>query len=395
MNQKLISQNSFRTVARNRFSPIKNLRPDVITRALDAFNEGRLSGASRMFEAILQRDDTICCLNLKRKKSISRLESEIVLLENSRKAKAHQKALISFYETLQTKTFVDKNVSGGLRLLISQMMDCVGMKYAVHKINFIQNGEFIKGEFEQYPLWLFENTSGQLKKLERENQLSEGSPLDKSKWMISCGDGLLLPSAIAYVYKQLPLRDWLIYCERNGMPGIKAKTNAYPDSPQWESAKDAVSQFGAEFYAVLSEGTDIESIDISSKSQLPYKEIIERMDRMLCALWRGSDLSTISGNNKVGASAQWYESTLLEEDDAINISDTLNKNIDTKVIKILFGDEKPLAAFRLKLPDYEEKLYELEVVERLAKLGLKPNEIELAKKFAFPIESKEVADETD
>ena len=66
-----------------------------------------------------------------------------------------------------------------------------------------------------------------------------------------------------------------------------------------------------------------------------------------------------------------------------------------KVIKILFGDEKPLAAFRLKLPDYEEKLYELEVVERLAKLGLKPNEIELAKKFAFPIESKEVADETD
>ena len=119
------------------------------------------------------------------------------------------------------------------------------------------------------------------------------------------------------------------------------------------------------------------------------------MDRILCALWRGSDLSTLSGDNKIGASTQWYESTLIEEDDAINISETLNKNIDTKVIKILFGDEKPLAAFRLKLPDYEEKLYELEVVERLVKLGLKPNEIELAKKFAFPINSKDTNNETE
>ena len=395
MNQKLITQNPFKPVARNRFSPIKNLRPDIVIRALDAFNEGRMSACTRLFEAILNRDDTICCLNLKRKKSVSRLESEIVLLENSRKAKAHQKALLSFYETLQTKTFVDKNVSGGLRMLISQMMDSVGMKYAIHKIKFSQNGEFIKGEFEQYPLWLFENTSGELKKLERENQLTEGSKLDKNSWMITCGDGLMMPSAIAYVYKQLPLRDWLIYCERNGMPGIKAKTNAYPGSPQWENAKEAVSQFGAEFYAVLSEGTDIEAIDVSSKSQLPYKEIIERMDRILCALWRGSDLSTLSGDNKIGASTQWYESTLIEEDDAINISETLNKNIDTKVIKILFGDEKPLAAFRLKLPDYEEKLYELEVVERLVKLGLKPNEIELAKKFAFPINSKDTNNETE
>ena len=395
MNQKLITQNPFKPVARNRFSPIKNLRPDIVIRALDAFNEGRMSACARLFEAILNRDDTICCLNLKRKKSVSRLESEIVLLENSRKAKTHQKALLSFYETLQTKTFVDKNVSGGLRTLISQMMDSVGMKYAIHKIKFSQNGEFIKGEFEQYPLWLFENTSGELKKLERENQLTEGSKLDKNSWMITCGDGLMMPSAIAYVYKQLPLRDWLIYCERNGMPGIKAKTNAYPGSPQWENAKEAVSQFGAEFYAVLSEGTDIEAIDVSSKSQLPYKEIIERMDRILCALWRGSDLSTLSGDNKIGASTQWYESALIEEDDAINISETLNKNIDTKVIKILFGDEKPLAAFRLKLPDYEEKLYELEVVERLVKLGLKPNEIELAKKFAFPINSKDTNNETE
>lgn len=395
MNSKVISASYAAAVNRGGFNPIKNLRPEVITRALDAFNRGRLSEAARLFEAIIQRDDTICCLNLKRKKSVSRLDFEIVPLENSRKARAHQKVLMRFYESLETTDFCDKNQSGGLRMLVSQMMDSAGMKYAVHRISFKQvNGE-LKGVFEQYPIWLFENTTGRLRKLDNEKQLAAGVPLDPDKWMITCGDGLMTTSAIAYVFKHLPLRDWLIYCERNGMPGIKAKTNAFPDTPQWESAKEAVSQFGAEFYAVLSEGTDIEAIDVSSKSQLPYKDIVERMDRMLCALWRGSDLSTLSGSYQNGASVQWYENTLIEEDDANNIGETLNKNVDAKVVKLVFGDDKPLARFRLKLPDYEQKQYELEMVERLVKLGLKPDALELAKKFAFPIANEERANEEE
>lgn len=395
MNSKVISASYAAAVNRGGFNPIKNLRPEVITRALDAFNRGRLSEAARLFEAIIQRDDTICCLNLKRKKSVSRLDFEIVPLENSRKARAHQKVLMRFYESLETTDFYDKNQSGGLRMLVSQMMDSAGMKYAVHRISFKQvNGE-LKGVFEQYPIWLFENTTGRLRKLDNEKQLAAGVPLDPDKWMVTCGDGLMTTSAIAYVFKHLPLRDWLIYCERNGMPGIKAKTNAFPDTPQWESAKEAVSQFGAEFYAVLSEGTDIEAIDVSSKSQLPYKDIVERMDRMLCALWRGSDLSTLSGSYQNGASVQWYENTLIEEDDANNIGETLNKNVDAKVVKLVFGDDKPLARFRLKLPDYEQKQYELEMVERLVKLGLKPDALELAKKFAFPIANEERANEEE
>ena len=395
MNSKPAYTSPLRPTGSGGFNPIKNLRPESVIRALDAFNDGRLSSACRIFEAIAERDDTICCLNLKRKKSISRLDCEIIPLENSRKARAHQKALAQFYENIEARDFCDSNKRGALRMLVSQMMDSVGMKYAVHKMSFVRNGDSLGGVFEKYPLWLFENTSGRLRKLDRENQLTAGCELSPEKWMITCGDGLMAASAIAYMFKHLPLRDWLIYCERNGMPGIKAKTNAFPDSPQWESAKEAVSQFGAEFYAVVSEGTDIEAIDVSSKSQLPYKDIVERMDRMLCALWRGSDLGTISGENKMGASVQWYEGSLIEEDDAQTVSETLNRNVDAKVIKILFGDDKPLAKFRLKLPDYEEKLYELEVIERLAKLGLSPDPIELAKKFAFPIKSNDVQDEIE
>jgi phage gp29-like protein len=211
--------------------------------------------------------------------------------------------------------------------------------------------------------------------------------------MVSCGDGLMFASSIAHIFKQLPLKDWLIYCERNGMPGIKATTDAFPGSPQWQAACEAVNDFGAEFHAVLSKGTDIEAIDVSTSGELPYPALVERMDRILCALWRGSDLSTISGGDKVGASAQWYESTLIEEEDAANIGETLNRQVDARVIKLAIGDDEPLAKFRLKLPDYEEHKCELEIVERLAALGLKPDAVELAKRFAFPMAGKDAENE--
>ena len=388
MNAKAITPITTSRQSRARFNPIRNLRPDTLANALESFEAGRLGAAARIFEAILKRDDVICGLNLKRKKSVARLESEIVVLEDSPRAQKHKAALEKFYGSLEVKSYTDKNERGGLRMLVSQMMDCVAMRYCAHKISLESSNGELKGVFEQYPLWLFENTSGKLRLLEREGQLTEGVELEENSWMVTCGDGLMVASSIAYIFKQLPLRDWLIYCERNGMPGIKAKTDAYPDSPQWDAACEAVRDFGAEFHAVLSEGTDIEAIDVSTRGELPYPALIERVDRMLCALWRGSDLSTVSGSDKVGASVQWYESTLIEEADAANIGETLNSQGDAKVIYALFGDETPLAKIRLKLPDYEMHKCELDILERLVRLGLKPDTVELAKRFAFPI-SKE------
>ncbi len=47
---------------------------------------------------------------------------------------------------------------------------------------------------------------------------------------------------------------------------------------------------------------------------------------------------------------------------------------------------KPDDAIQLKLPDYEERKHELEIIERLCAIGLKPDPTELARHFAFPLE---------
>ena len=88
------------------------------------------------------------------------------------------------------------------------------------------------------------------------------------------------------------------------MPGVKGVTDARPGSQQWDCALDAVRSFGAEFSALMSRGTDIQAIDLSARGHLPYPQIIDRMDRAMVALWRGSDLTTLAKSQATGVSIQ-------------------------------------------------------------------------------------------
>ncbi|MFR6032538.1 MAG: hypothetical protein ACLUKN_04785 [Bacilli bacterium] len=108
MNAKAITPITTSRQSRARFNPIRNLRPDSVSNALESFEAGRLGAAARLFESILKRDDLICGLNLKRKKSIARLETEIVGLEDSPRALKHKEALENFTRRLKQQVLPTK-----------------------------------------------------------------------------------------------------------------------------------------------------------------------------------------------------------------------------------------------------------------------------------------------
>ncbi|MGF1485417.1 MAG: DUF935 family protein [Opitutales bacterium] len=370
---------------RARFNPVRNLNAENLARILDAFSVGHLQQAAVLFEQIERRDDLLQGLIAKRKKSIARLDWEILTLDDSPEAAAHAEALRYFYNNLTATHALDRNQSGGLSLLIKQMMDAVGKRYAVHEVVY-QPGPSaaspLTATFHFVPLWHFEHKDGCLHFLDTNGSASQ--PLPAQAWLVTTGEGLMESSAIAYLFKQLPLRDWLIYCERNGMPGVRGVTDAPIDSPEWNAAREAVRDFGAEFHALMSRGTEIEPIDLSSTGKLPYPSLIERMDRALIALWRGSDLATLARENGTGASVQSGESQLIEADDAANISETLNAQIDRLVLRHRFGVERGKAYFRLKPGPHRDAGSELEIIRGLRELGLEISEAYLRERFGVP-----------
>lgn len=370
-----------------RLSPLRQLTPEALSRQLDEFNLGRLGAAARTWELIERRDDVLAGVAAKRKKAVARLGWEVLAHDTSAEAAAHRTALETFYSNIRVTHALDANNRGGFSLLLQQMMDAVGKRYAVHEIVWAPGGageQALSAEFRFVPLWYFENTTGRLRFLENDTD-TDGRDLEDGAWLVTTGDGLMEACGHAFLYKHLPLRDWLVYCERNGMPGVKAVTDALPGTLEWESAREAVEAFGAEYHAVLSRGTELEPIDMTSRGELPYQPLVERMDRVMISLWRGADLSTLSSGNSTGVSVQRDETLLLENHDAIHLSEILNAQVDRYVIQYLFGKAAPKASVRIKTNVSTDPHLDLAIAQKLYDLGAPLGLAHLMERFGFPL----------
>lgn len=385
--KSLIPLERLQSSLRTHFNPIRTLKPNTLSRILDQFHQGHLREAALLWDAIERRDDIVQSVASKRKKAVARLHWDILTLDDSPQARLHKEALTYFYNNLTCTHACDPHEQGGLRLLIKQMMDAIGKKYCVHEIIFSPQGKDLTACFKFVPLWFFKRTEGTLT-YSNADYRSKGIPVEIGSWLVTHGEGLMEACSIAYLFKNLPLRDWLIYCERNGMPGVKGITDAPPDSKEWQTAKEAVEDFGSEFHALMSRGTDIQPIDLTARGELPYPKLIERMDRALAALWRGSDLSTLAKEAGIGASLQAKETQLLEEDDANLISETLNTQVDRIILKHLFKVERGKAYFKLIPRDTHDKHQELDLCRNLWEMGLPLSTTHLAERFGISLPQK-------
>ncbi len=347
----IISQQRIQRFIQSRFNPIRSLTPEWLSSMIDSFDAGFLREFAMMSDAIERRDDILASVAPKRKKAIGRYGYEIVAMEKSAAATAHKKTLEHFFSHVTAVNAISENERGGFKLLVKQMADAIGKKYAVHEIVWKPGVNGLTAEFRFAPLWFFENRTGRLRYLPQEG-MTEGLELEADNWLISVGDGLMLPCAIAYMFKNLPLKDWLIYCERFGMPIPIGETNAPKDSPEWGAMLSAVEAIMGGAAAVKNAGENITLLETKGTGVAPHKGLVERMDRAMSAMWRGSDLSTMSrgaegGGRSSGASVQGEESEILEHDDTEWISETLNIQVSRKVIAYTHGDDEPLAYIKV------------------------------------------------
>ena len=121
--------------------------------------------------------------------------------------------------------------------------------------------------------------------------------------MITTGDGLMEACSVAYMFKNLPLKDWLAYSDKFGTPGILGRTNAGRDSEAGRAMRECVTSFGQNWSGVLygDEGAIKDPITLitpETAPNLPFQPLIERCDRAMSTLWRGADLSTMSGHGE-------------------------------------------------------------------------------------------------
>ena len=341
-----------------RYNPIRNLTPEGLTSQIDSFHAGYLAPFSRTMEAVKRRDDIIQPVSAKREKAAARRPWEIVTNADlpegfEDQAERHKDALKFFYDNLQSTSAVDLNETGNVSLLLRQMMYAVGFRYSVHHVVWKPTPDGLTAELIHCPLWFFENRTGRLRFLSQPHTF-DGEEMREGEWLVSVNEGIMEACSVSYMFKRLPLKDWLIMSQDFGKPVVEGITDEAAGSEGWNALKDAVEALASDLRLVRSRSAEIKITDLSQQGQMPYEGLVERMDRRLAAIWRGGDLGTVSRADAVGANPQESEGDLIEEDDCLWLSETLNMNLDRLVIENVFGPgTTPLAYFKVVYPRQE------------------------------------------
>jgi len=387
-----ISFEKIQAEKRSCFDPLRELTPERLVQYLDEFRAGHLQNLARVMEAVEERDDVLAAVVPKAKAGVARHGWEVLTVDTADAAAAalaqrQQAALQYFYNQLRATSALDQDEAGGMALLLRQMMDAKGKRYAVHNLvwsprpdgNYTATCHFT-------PLWFFENTTGRMRFISQPFGVY-GEDLAPGAWLVTKGQGLMLAGVIAYMYKRLPLRDWLIYCGRHGMPGIEGVTDAPEGSEEWHKLVAAVAAAAKEFAWVRSRSSEIKTIDFSATGELPYPALVERMSRALATIWRGGDLSTMSQTGAaVGANSQSTETTLMEEDDAAWLSETLQLKIDRLVLDYVFGPDTPALAYVKVLTAQKQNTeLDLKVDAAAVQLGHPVSRQQFAERYHRPL----------
>jgi phage gp29-like protein len=364
---------------RARFNPIPAVTPRLLGVWLESFRLGFFRNIALAWDAMERRDYTLAAVAPKRKKAVARNGWEILTVNDSPAAQQQKAALEYFYNHLTVTTALEENETGGLSLLIRQMMDAVGKRYAVHEIIWqpgapdsdAASSSFNPGltaTFRFCPLWWFEGTQGRLRFLPSEFAIY-GVDLEPGGWLVTVGDGIMEACSVAYVFKHLPLRDWLSYSEKFGMPGVLGRTDAPLDSPEWNEFAEAIKNFSQDWSAVCSHANSIDLVEAKGQANDPFRPLVEIMDRAITTLWRGADLGTISAHNAVGASLQADEGDILESDDAQMIGETLTAQVSRRVLQYYFGDAPQLAYIKILTRERRDTEQDLKTDDFLLRAG--------------------------
>ncbi len=371
---------------------IRGLTPERLLRALEEFDMGYLRTAAQLWQKIKDRDDTALPVSEKRELDCALLEYEILQVDDSPEAEQDKQALEGAYNGLVATDALVQDKRGGVSLLVRQMMHCVGHKYATHEIVWDPSGDDLTAEFRFTPLQFFEATTGKLRFLPTEGA-ALGEELEDGGWMVTVGPGLMEATSIAALFKSLPLKAWLVFCDKAGMPGLHGATDAQPGSKEWEKFRDAIASYGEDWALITSLAAKITPIDLKQGGQLPHPLLVDRMDRAITRIWRGADLGTMSKDGSaVGANPQESETEIFAAADAQLVSETLNHYFDRWVIRYRFGRE-PRAYFKLKPRVKVDQALQLKIDEALIKWGVAIGKNDLRERYgrAEPDAGEELA----
>jgi phage gp29-like protein len=375
---------------RMRYSPMPKLTVDLVASNLNAFRIGELRVIGKYWEVMMERDGELAVNADKRASDLAGLEWKVVS-DGSAEGDEHAAALNYFYKNVRVTRALDQDAAGGVSELLYQMASAHSYFYSAHEILLrIDNAAAreVTAELRHTPVWFFESRRGYLGYLQHIFDVY-GQPCLQGEWLTCVGSGWMRALSLAYVYKNVALRDWVVFSQRYGSGFLEGITDAQKGDPAWEEALETLNKLSNDGVALHNRGVTFKTLEMSAGTALPFAPLVEQVDRLYAKCYRGIDLATGSrtgepgrGRAAVGASVQKEESGIFLARDAKWATGYLNERVDRPVIRFLF-DREPRAGIAIVPPLDDTSAMDLQSAQILVPLGLRISLEEAYKRFRW------------
>lgn len=370
-----------------------NVLPGVTARGLasliDSFDRGYLRDFALACEEMIERDETLVVAVPKMKRRVASRPWDVLIGEQvpeelKGEAEKHQAALKHAYSNMRCENAVEKNESGGMKLLIRRMMSAPLNRFAIARLIWRPSPEGLTFTARYCPLSLFDNTTGALRWAGVTNTTPGQAITDPENWLMAVSDTCLMKAlSICYMFKRLPMQDALNFCQRFGIPAVHGETSAKPGTKEWDAFVSALRSFANDLTVATTLGDKFNILETAAANgEQVFGWIIEMMKRAMVTICCGSDLATMSRENGTGASLQNADADEMTADFCEFISEVFNEQLDRRIIADQFGEgTAPLAYFKLIPPQNDDAELEMKIDEHVSKHGVKLAVADVAERF--------------
>ena len=188
--------------------------------------------------------------------------------------------------------------------------------------------------------------------------------------------GLLRVTALAFLAKNLALKDWMIFAEVFGMPVRIARYEPTATPEEKRELLTMLETLGSNAAGIFSRAVELQIIEANrGTSGPPYERLVEFLNREMSKAWLGQTLTTdIAGQRGSLAASQVHENVRqnILTDDIRKEGRTIRRDLLTPITRLRFGPDAPVPLFERSLEQTSSPKDLADILDKAVnQLGLK------------------------
>jgi len=286
----------------------------------------------------------------------------------------------------------------GFRGLLKDLLDALAKGYSVVEIIWQRGVKWSPTcyEWRDPRFFTFDRVSRRTIRLLDAENLAEGIPLAPYKFIthlphlktgIPIRGGIARVAAWAWMFKNYTLKDWMAFAEIFGMPLRVGKYQSGASDDDIAILKMAVANLGSDAAAVFPDSMKIEFAE-SSKStggHELFNKLADYLDAQVSRGILGQTATTVGTPGKLGGDdAQAEVREDIRDDDAVQLAETLNRDLVRPFIDLNFGPREIYPELFIRKPKKEDIVALTTALKDLVPMGLEVEQSVVRDKLGLP-----------